>query len=66
MKSLKLWFGIALVAIGAALCYPGFKIARWGVALVRKERERFDPEAREWFDEFVSKLRTMGRAAREG
>lgn len=66
MKSLKLWFGIALVAIGAALCLPGYYIGRWGVALVRKEREGFDPETREFFDELVGKLRTMSRTAREG
>lgn len=66
MKSLKLWFGVTLVVIGAALCYPGYKIARWGVALVRKEREGFDPETREWFDGLVGKLRTMARTAREG
>ena len=66
MKSLKLWFGIALVAIAVVLCYPSYLIGRWGVALVRKEREGFDPETREFFDELVGTLRTMGRTAREG
>ncbi|MXW17620.1 MAG: hypothetical protein F4139_16105 [Gemmatimonadetes bacterium] len=66
MKSLKLWFGITLVAIGAGLCYPGYKIGRWGVALVRRQRERLDPEARESFDGVLRTLRTVARGAQEG
>ena len=65
MKSLKLWFGITLVAIGAVLCLPGYKSVRWGVALVRQERERLDPEARESFDRMVGRVRTMARATQE-
>ncbi len=66
MKSLKLWFGITLVGIGAGLCYPGYKIGWWGVALVRRQREHLDPEARESFDGMVRKMRTMARGAQEG
>ncbi|MDE2752651.1 MAG: hypothetical protein OXK77_08640 [Gemmatimonadota bacterium] len=66
MKSLKLWFGITLVGIGAGLCYPGYRIARWGVALVRRQRERLDPEARESLDGMVRKVRTMAHGAQEG
>ena len=66
MKSLKLWFGIMLVGIGVGLCYPGYKIGRWGVALVRRQREHLDPEARESLDGMVRKVRTMARGAQEG
>lgn len=36
------------------------------MALVRQERERLDPEARESFDRMVRRVRTMARATQEG
>lgn len=53
MVTLKLWFGMALIVVAAIWIYPPYKLARWGAAIVRRQRNLLEPATQESFDEFV-------------